>query len=88
VEEKIILLRFFIGNCDWYAAEFDGEDVFFGYANLGDPDMAEWGYFSLSELRGVEVNAPVIDAETQELMAQVPVFVEWDEHWSASMPFL
>ena len=29
---KIIHLHFFIGNCDWFAAEFDGEDTFFGFA--------------------------------------------------------
>ena len=84
--EKVIHLHFFIGNCDWFVAEFDGEDTFFGFANLGDPQMAEWGYFTLSELRGVRVTADIIDDETKELMMQMPVFVEWDEHWTAK-PF-
>lgn len=35
----------------WYIAEYDGEDLFYGYANLGDPQMAEWGYSSFAELR-------------------------------------
>ncbi|MCA9734271.1 MAG: DUF2958 domain-containing protein [Deferribacteres bacterium] len=61
VEEKIIHLHFFIGQCDWYIAEFDGGDLFFGYANLGDDEMAEWGYISFQELkdiciRGIEVD--------------------------------
>lgn len=31
----------------WYAIEFDGKDLFFGYV---DGDVPELGYFSLSEL--------------------------------------
>ncbi|MCA9732683.1 DUF2958 domain-containing protein [candidate division KSB1 bacterium] len=61
LEEKIIHLHFFIGACDWYIAEFDGEDTFFGYANLGDPDMAEWGNISFSELKSLNVNGIEVD---------------------------
>lgn len=65
--DKTIYLHFFVGPCDWYIAEYDGEDLFFGYANLGDPQMAEWGYISYTELR--------------EAIAG-PVQIEWDEHWT------
>ena len=53
-EEKVIVAKFFnpCGAATWYAAEFDGEDIFFGFADLGDPTCAEWGYFSLQELEG------------------------------------
>lgn len=34
----------------WYAAEFDGEDLFFG---LVDGFELEWGYFSLQELTSI-----------------------------------
>lgn len=52
IEEKLIYLHFFIGSCDWYVAEFDGDDTFWGYAILnGDLQNAEWGYFSFAELR-------------------------------------
>ena len=84
--DKMIHQHFFIGNCDWFVAEFDGKDVFFGFVNLGDPEMAEWGYFTLSELRSAMVTTDIIDAETEALMMQVPVFVEWDEYWQAK-PF-
>ncbi len=47
-KDKIVHLHFFIGGCDWYVAEFDGEELFFGYANLNDAQNAEWGYFSLA----------------------------------------
>ena len=53
---KIVHLHFFIGGCDWYVAELDDETwEAFGYANLGDPQNAEWGYFSLPELETVVV---------------------------------
>lgn len=66
--EKKIYMHFFIGNSDWYIAEYDGEDLFFGYAILGgDREMAEWGYISYRELR--DINIP-------------PGFeVERDLHW-------
>ncbi|WP_035275626.1 DUF2958 domain-containing protein [Desulfogranum japonicum] len=55
-QDKLIYLHFFIGNCDWYIAEFDGKDTFFGYAVLnGDIDCAEWGYISFSELKEIKV---------------------------------
>jgi hypothetical protein len=52
---KVIYEHFFIGGCDWYIAEYDGDDLFFGYADLGDPLSAEWGYISYQELREVKV---------------------------------
>ena len=38
------------GACTWYASEFDGEDIFFGFVDMGSGYDAELGYFSLSEL--------------------------------------
>ena len=56
LKDKIIHLHFFIGGCDWYIAEFDGEDTFFGYAILNnDLDNAEWGYISFSELKEIKI---------------------------------
>lgn len=55
-ENKLIWLHFFIGDSHWYVAEFDGEDTFFGYVILnGDEQNAEWGYFSLEELKQVRL---------------------------------
>ena len=57
LKDKLIHLHFFIGGCDWYIAEYDGEDLFWGYAILnGDIEMAEWGYISFQELK--ELNVP------------------------------
>jgi len=56
LKEKLIYLHFFIGGCDWYIAEYDGEDVFFGFAILNsDYEMAEWGYISFSELKAIKI---------------------------------
>jgi hypothetical protein len=39
----------------WYAREFDGEDLFFGFAvNDAHPEGAELGYFSLNELKSIK----------------------------------
>ncbi len=59
--------HFFIGNCDWFVAEYDGEDLFWGYTNLGDDEMSEWGYFSFQELR--------------ELTIHKIFEVDFDPHW-------
>ena len=38
------------GRWSWYASEFDGTDLFFGFVVGFEPEL---GYFSLSELKGV-----------------------------------
>ena len=55
-KEKIIYLHFFVGSSDWFVAEYDGEDVFFGFACLNAwKDCAEWGYMSFEKLRDLKV---------------------------------
>ena len=65
LKEKIIHMHFFIGGCDWYATEYDGEkQLFFGFAILNnDYEMAEWGYFSLRELDELKVKFLEIDRD-------------------------
>ena len=65
LREKVIHLHFFFGGCDWYVSEFDGNDLFFGFAVLND-DLAnaEWGYFTLSELKGINIHGLEIDLDT------------------------
>jgi hypothetical protein len=50
-------IKFFdpVGSATWYASEFDGEDLFFGFVDLGlGPGCAELGYFSLKELQSLK----------------------------------
>lgn len=48
-----VIAKFFCpwAHWTWYATEFDGKDIFFGFV-VGDEE--ELGYFSLSELEGIE----------------------------------
>ena len=56
VEEKMIYLHFFIGGCDWYVSEYDGDDLFFRFAILnGDNENAELGYISFSKLKPITI---------------------------------
>ena len=65
-QDKLIHLHFFIGACDWFIAEYDGEDLFWGFAILnGDYEMAEWGYVSFTEIKSIKVNGIEIDCEVE-----------------------
>jgi hypothetical protein len=56
LKDKLIYLHFFIGGCDWYIAEYDGHDLFFGFAILNNDDWnSEWGYISFRELKEIKV---------------------------------
>lgn len=76
-QDKLIYLHFFIGGSDWYVAEYDGDDVLFGYVVLNDDlDFAEWGYFSFSELKEIRVNGWCeIDCEIEDFWS-VKMFSE------------
>ena len=68
LKDKIIHLHFFLAGCDWYIAEYDGDDLFFGYAILnGDMDCAEWGYISFGELKSLKIGFLEVDCELEEL---------------------
>lgn len=71
VKDKIVHLHYFVGSCDWWIVELgEHRGLAFGYANLGDPYSAEWGYISMNELRGIYVRT-----------AGLPVVVERDLFW-------
>jgi hypothetical protein len=54
---KKIFFHFFIGGSDWYVAEYDGNDRFFGFVILNnDLEMSEWGYFAFNELKNIKIN--------------------------------
>ena len=68
LKDKEILLHFFIGGSDWFICEYDGKDLFFGFAILNnDYQYAEWGYVSFSELTSIKINGWLeIDCELEE----------------------
>jgi hypothetical protein len=62
LRDKVIHLHFFIGSCDWYIAEFDGEDLLWGFVILNNDYInAEWGYISFSELKDINIRGIEID---------------------------
>jgi len=64
LSEKIIHLHFFFAGSDWYIAEYDGKDLFWGYCILGNDFMsAEWGYISFEELREIKIKGFEIESE-------------------------
>ena len=52
VADPLVLCKFFTPDSSWtwYAIEFDGEDVFFGWVVGFEQEL---GYFSLAELEAV-----------------------------------
>ncbi|MEW6291664.1 MAG: DUF2958 domain-containing protein [Thermodesulfobacteriota bacterium] len=55
LQDKLIHLHFFIAGCDWYIAEFSGDDIMWGYVILNDLRFGEWGCISLQELKSIRV---------------------------------
>ena len=67
LKDKDIYLHFFIGGCDWYICEYDGNDTFFGFCILNsDYQNAEWGYVSFSELKSIKIDYLEIDCVLEE----------------------
>lgn len=74
IQDKFIYLHFFIGACDWFVAEYGGDDTFFGYVILNsDTQNGEWGYISFTELKSINVNGIEIDCELEEHWPPTPV---------------
>jgi hypothetical protein len=64
VGDKVLHLHYFAAACDWWIAEYDpATGTAFGYACLGDPQNAEWGYVSLPELEQVNVHHGLLIVE-------------------------
>jgi hypothetical protein len=67
LKDKRNYLHCFIGRCEWFISEYDGEDLFFGYSIIGNRRFAEWGYISFTELKqirvppGIEVDCEFFD---------------------------
>ena len=84
-KDKLIYLHFFVGGSDWYIAEYDGEDTFFGFVCLnGWKDCAEWGYISFKELRELRVKQP-IGIDGQRML--IPLEVDRDLNWISRKSF-
>jgi hypothetical protein len=62
--EKVLRAHYMAAACDWWIAEYDpATGAAFGYACLGDPQNAEWGYLHLPELEQVNVCSGLLIVE-------------------------
>jgi hypothetical protein len=69
--DAVVQVKFFspYSNWTWYATEFDGKDIFFGYVEGFENEL---GTFSLSEL----------DKVTTKMFGTELPAVERDLHWT------
>jgi hypothetical protein len=57
VEDPKVIVKFFGGGqATWLATEYDPKtEIFYGYVSLfNDPNLNEWGSFSLDELKSIK----------------------------------
>jgi hypothetical protein len=74
MRDQIVYLHFFIGGSDWWVTEFDGEDLFFGFARINmDDNNSEWGYVSFKELKDISINGIEVDCELEQFFKPMPV---------------
>ena len=60
LNDKIIKVKYFLANFTWLVTECEvhecGDVEFFGFViNDADPDLSEWGYFTLNQLAEIDV---------------------------------
>jgi hypothetical protein len=86
----VIHLHFFLGNNDWYIAEYGGKDTFFGFVCLnGWTDCAEWGYISYTELRELRVKQPIgIDGQRMFIPLEVDRDLYWESKKAIDVPLI
>ena len=77
----MIYMHFFLASSDWFVAEFDGDNTFFGFVCLnGWTDCAEWGYISFRELKELQVKAPI--SIYGKKAGFIPLEVDRDINWT------
>ena len=69
-----VYLHFYLADSDWFITEYDGDDLFFGYAILnGDTQCAEWGYISFRELKEIRISYLEVECESDTAWQIRPV---------------
>lgn len=82
--DKVMHLHFSVGSCDWWAAEADLDGRCYGFVNLGDLSVAEWGYFEMVELATTKTPLPIhiIEGESRARLRRLVAVVERDLDWT------
>lgn len=74
IKDVLVYLHFYLAESDWFITEYDGDDLFFGYAILnGDTQCAEWGYSSFSELKEIRIHFMEVECESETSWQVRPV---------------
>ena len=58
IEDGVVICKFFnpAGAGTWYLTAYNPDQkLAFGFVTLGDPDMAELGYISITELESIKL---------------------------------
>jgi hypothetical protein len=81
-DEKTVQVKFFnpAGGETWYAVEFDGSNIFFGYVD--GTYFPEWGYFSMAELQDVRISVDLLDLENGTIHTLDGLRIERDIHFT------
>ena len=80
LREKKIYLHFFLADSDWYIAEYDGNDIFFGFVCInGYKELAEWAFFSFKELKKLKIKPSAIKHNTSNFF---PIEVDNDLYFT------
>lgn len=85
--DAVAQVKFFGGSrWTWYAVEWDGEDLFFGYvvSGLGE-DCDEWGYFRLSELSELKFPPFGLPIERDRHWDPKPLREELQTRWGVTV---
>jgi hypothetical protein len=72
VKDKRIFMKFFLGGWSWYVAEYDGNDIFFGFVVSPLEPEGSWGYFSLSELSSLSSSFMQVDRDLYSVTPYSP----------------
>ena len=79
------LALFFLAGCDWYVAEYDSEDLFWGFTILNEDYLnAEWGYGSFTELKSLDLLGLEVDREINWRVRparEVDKIIKCHPHW-------
>lgn len=92
LQQKLVHLHFSLAGSDWYAVEFDGTDLFWGFVILnGDMENSEWGLFSLKELQSLRVAGFLrVDCEIEGVWVVRPAGeitnIRQAQGWEISLP--
>jgi len=52
-DEIILFAKFFKVHLSWFIAEKTNDECFGFIHNLADPELSEWGYFTLEQLQNI-----------------------------------